>query len=273
MLKDMSCLPPLLIACNEAVHPRGMRYPMHAHEFFQANLIVEGMASVCFRSDVVELSQGGVVWMPPGLEHAFRFDRSSACRIVEVKYDLRPFPPTEACERFMGDHFRHVGHPKKRGRLLVKAEHSHNLRRAMKDILDLTRSRVPRDSFVMRKQLWAFIVTVETAFAPRGRRAMNLADRAAAFIAENCDRPLSLKEIATASSASPSHLAHVFKEQHGCSLIQYLLRVRIERARDLLSEGNRSVKEVATAVGYADVHYFSRLFKRMERVSPSRYLG
>ncbi|GJM68934.1 hypothetical protein HMSSN036_11500 [Paenibacillus macerans] len=47
----------------------------------------------------------------------------------------------------------------------------------------------------------------------------------------------------------------------------------MDKAKDLLAEGNKKVKEVARELGFADEFYFSRIFKRTEGISPSEYCG
>ena len=64
---------------------------------------------------------------------------------------------------------------------------------------------------------------------------------------------------------------HVFKDITGYSPNQYLIKIRIDRAKQLLSDENLSVKETAEIVGYTDINYFSRLFKKSTGVSPKGF--
>ncbi|MBD3244050.1 MAG: helix-turn-helix domain-containing protein [Chitinivibrionales bacterium] len=69
---------------------------------------------------------------------------------------------------------------------------------------------------------------------------------------------------------STDHLRRLFKERVGQSPIEYLIELRLTRAKELLQMGF-SVKETADKVGITDQYYFSRLFKRREGCSPSEY--
>ena len=70
---------------------------------------------------------------------------------------------------------------------------------------------------------------------------------------------------------SPGYLAATFKKITGSSLGSYIIEKRVERAKELLSEGSLTVSEVAFAVGYDNFTYFSRLFKNKVGIMPKEY--
>ena len=92
------------------------------------------------------------------------------------------------------------------------------------------------------------------------------------FIQENYSRELSLQDMADAVHLSPFHLARVFKQALGVSPHQYLIQVRVNSARALLAAGSgeRSLAEVADAVGFADQSHLTRHFKRLLGVTPGQ---
>jgi AraC family transcriptional regulator len=96
---------------------------------------------------------------------------------------------------------------------------------------------------------------------------------ALAFIHANYARELSLTDIAEAAHLSPFHLARLFKQSLGVSPHQYLIHVRVDSARWLLSAGSgeRSLAEVASAVGFADQSHLTRHFKRVTGVTPRQF--
>jgi len=72
---------------------------------------------------------------------------------------------------------------------------------------------------------------------------------------------------------SPSAFHRVFKEVTSSSPIQYLKKVRLDKARSLLVESGARVNEAATAVGYESVSQFSREFKRYYGISPTNFVA
>lgn len=96
--------------------------------------------------------------------------------------------------------------------------------------------------------------------------------QAVSFIHDNYARDLSLADIAAAAHLSPFHLSRIFKKATGVTPHQYLLEVRVNSARSLLTAGagDRSLAEVAAAVGFADQSHLTRHFKRMLGVTPKQ---
>lgn len=82
----------------------------------------------------------------------------------------------------------------------------------------------------------------------------------------------SIKQLADEVGMSPEHLRNLFWERFGIQPHTYRAALRMAKARQLLMEPNRNVKEVAHLVGYPDALYFSRIFKQRYGVNPSEML-
>jgi len=100
---------------------------------------------------------------------------------------------------------------------------------------------------------------------------LNVSSQIKAYLEKNYAQPLTLESIAKALRYSPSHLSIQFKQQIGCSPIEYLIQLRIDKATILLIKTDASLREIAMSVGYSDVYYFSRLFKKRVGVSPTQF--
>lgn len=92
-----------------------------------------------------------------------------------------------------------------------------------------------------------------------------------AFLSRNLASPLTLSQIAVGCSMSVSKLKLLFREKAGTGPIDYLIRLRIDRARELIRTGKYTQTEIAECVGFTSLHYFSRTFKKITGFSPSEY--
>ncbi|URD47995.1 AraC family transcriptional regulator [Chroococcidiopsis sp. CCNUC1] len=88
------------------------------------------------------------------------------------------------------------------------------------------------------------------------------------FIEANLDRNISLTQLAEIVRLSPYHFAHLFKQSTHISPHQYLIRCRIERAKQLIVIGNLSLAAIAQTVGFASQGHFTYHFKRLVGVTP-----
>jgi AraC-like DNA-binding protein len=80
-----------------------------------------------------------------------------------------------------------------------------------------------------------------------------------------------IQDLALECNLSQSHLQHLFKERTGLGLGHLLTEKRMQRASDLLSETDKSIKEIACLVGYEHTSSFTRAFERHFRQSPRSY--
>lgn len=94
---------------------------------------------------------------------------------------------------------------------------------------------------------------------------------AVTYIRFHIDQHLSLNRIADTLGVHPSHLSRTFKKELGMTLTQYINKLRIEEAKYVLDQGNISVVETALIVEYSDPNYFSKVFHKLEHVTPPDY--
>ncbi len=93
------------------------------------------------------------------------------------------------------------------------------------------------------------------------------------FIRENYYENISIQTIAAQFNYSRNYIYARFKEDYGLSPQEFLLNLRIEKAKQLLlKERTLSIKDVALSVGYTDSLYFSRLFHRKVGISPKDFI-
>ena len=95
--------------------------------------------------------------------------------------------------------------------------------------------------------------------------------RVKSFLDEHYEEKLSLESVASHFFIDKHYLARLFKEQYGVTLVTYLQQVRITHAKRMLRFTDKSIEEIGLECGIGELNYFSRVFKKLEGVSPSEF--
>ncbi|RED56811.1 response regulator [Cohnella lupini] len=103
------------------------------------------------------------------------------------------------------------------------------------------------------------------------RLAPDTIHRIKQYIVEHSQEDISLDAIGKRVGLSPFYISKMFKEQLGVNYIDFLTECRIEKAKKLMADPDKSLKEITFEVGYRDPNYFSKVFKKTCDVSPTEY--
>lgn len=93
------------------------------------------------------------------------------------------------------------------------------------------------------------------------------------FIDKHLHKSLSVQDLASHLHLHPNYLMRMFKEETGESLISFINKQRISRARSLLMTTRLPISTIAKQVGFNNSHYFSKLFRQYTRLTPREYRG
>lgn len=91
------------------------------------------------------------------------------------------------------------------------------------------------------------------------------------YFEKNYMNNISLNDISKNMYISPVYISKTFKEKTGESPINYLINLRLEKAKKLLLTTEMPIKVIAQSIGYSDAYYFSKLFKKYYNHSPYKY--
>lgn len=124
-------------------------------------------------------------------------------------------------------------------------------------------------AFILRE-----IAEQDLAIAPINQKEKDttvLANSIKYYLEVHHSEDISLDSLSSSMYVSPTYLSKLFKKETGDSPINYLIKVRMEKAKVLLTDNSLSIKEIATSVGYQDAYHFSKLFKKYAGISPRDY--
>jgi AraC-like DNA-binding protein len=102
-------------------------------------------------------------------------------------------------------------------------------------------------------------------------RRRRVFERCRHYLVENHTRIRTIGEAARACRIGPEYFSRIFREQTGQTASRFLARLRMEHAANLLQRSDLTVRAVGRAVGFEDAYHFSRVFKRVHGIAPSRF--
>ena len=125
----------------------------------------------------------------------------------------------------------------------------------------------------IKSLFYRFVVEIlrELDEAPVSEERPDAVEQAIQYIRARYAEPITVEAIAAKLGYSEGYLSRLFKSRTGTSLIDYVIRTRVEQAKTRLLDTDAPLQQIAASVGYEDAYYFSRAFKKYTGVSPIRY--
>ncbi|MDD5262768.1 MAG: AraC family transcriptional regulator [Methylacidiphilales bacterium] len=121
------------------------------------------------------------------------------------------------------------------------------------------------------RHLFAGIALQRRSVNEKARTAEEKVSSSAQWMGRHFARHIRLEDLARASAMSIPHYSMLFRKKFGCSPIEFLIGIRVQRACRLFDHTTESISEIAAQVGYDDPYYFSRIFKKTMSCSPKAY--
>ena len=152
-------------------------------------------------------------------------------------------------------------------------EEGEKLEEALREILALAQRKTPHAEAIISERVTGLLTRLLIASGGGGivRSAPDYVEAALREIDRRFADALTLEDLARAVNVDKYHLAKRFKACVGVSPIEYVLLVRISRAKELLKYSRDTVEEISGACGFGQAGYFIRQFKKREGVTPLQY--
>lgn len=127
------------------------------------------------------------------------------------------------------------------------------------------------DAEILKEYLLEMLRNIEQSLKQARKHTNQLIRNATNYISGHLAEALSLEVIADAVNVNPSYLSRIFSKECGETITEYITRVRIEKAKELLRLSNHYIYQVSEATGFNDPAYFSTIFKKYTGFSPKEY--
>jgi len=266
---------------------RGGVFPVHAHDHFEALLMLSGRRVQHYGSLEIEANPGSLIFTPPGLRHGATIVGHTAS--LSIQFNLKFLHP-----ELPADAQRLWSHPstlraapellpfmaQKQMRYECDPSLTEKLQGSWTSLIERNGSQGLGSEQYARAQLSILLLEVLGAFESeiieiaemeQHEDASDKIDDLRQFIEANLGERLSINEAARHLAMSTSCLAARIKRVTGQTFGELLLKARLQHARELLLYTDRRVSQVAFECGFEDHAYFSRRFRQDLGLSPLEY--
>ena len=150
----------------------------------------------------------------------------------------------------------------------------------LESIIDKTQETGYKSMIAVKKSMYELLSVIGESYVSSAMseetykkqfKSLDTFNSAIEYIDRNFDKDLSVRSIANHFFLSSSYFAHLFKMKANKGVIEYINELRISHAKSLLEKENLSISEIACRVGFDDINYFSRKFKVITGMTPSKY--
>jgi AraC-like DNA-binding protein len=274
----------LPLSVHEARH--GAITP-HQHEFFELVYVLSGSGVHCIGTTNYPIHAGDVYVISPDEPHAYHPVDGSELRIINVLFmpgildeSMLNSPALAGLTEFLYIEPLFREEAQFAHRLNLQGSAAYRIETLLWDMEQEQKAAAAGYNIVLRNMFCTLLVLMSRAYTQHltqpdlkseWRRRHRVVEAALHYIEAHHTEALSLDEVARHTAMSPSRLAHLFKEHTRRSILAYLHEYRIGRVCADLLRTDRPISELALEMGYGDLAFFNRLFRRYMACSPSEY--
>lgn len=270
-----------VVNASKTIFDKNDIFEGESHNFWEFQYTAKGAPYIHSNGDFYTLRQGEITFFKPNEFHVVYGDGKSACEMWVFSFACASplldkcahtiLQGSEECIRLMQSVLREaqstftiVPHPPD-GRIL------HRKPGTAIGSEQLIAGRLEELLILLLRCKENVSTTARTAEALRLSQQETLPESVHAYLTAHVNTPLCLTQLAAAFGVSVSRIKTAYRQAYGCSPIADFHQMKAARAKELLAQQGLSIGEVAAALSFENVYYFSNFFKRKAGMSPSAY--
>ncbi len=208
------------------------------------------------------ISEGSVFFLFPGEWHSYRPDETTGWESYWVGFT------GSFANILLENKFVSLKNP------VMNIGYDEEIVTLYKKILDVSNSERPGFQQLLSGitiHLLAYLQYREKDKSWEDKEVLNKINKAKLIIREKIGTLILPEELAESLNISYSWFRRMFRQYTGLAPAQYISQLKIQKAKELLSISNKTIKEIALELGYESIEYFSASFKKQTRMTPSQF--
>lgn len=244
---------------------------LDTHDFVEVKVVLSGYFTYIIEGKCFEVTKGNIIIINPGVKH--RKIIPSGVQAEEFNYALSNIQLKNLPENYLTE-------PSASPVLNIPL-YLPEILKCINETLNEQEKNEPYCDLLIKSNITKLTALLYRGMAINRERTertrldisfsekTNIVNDILQYLSLNYMKQISLYRIAHNMYLSPVYISKIFKEETGESPINHLIRIRLTKARELLTSGDMPIKAVARNVGYEDAFYFSKLYKKYYGIPPS----
>lgn len=250
--------------------------PLHWHVEFEISFIISGCAEFICGNQKFISEEGDIIIVPPNMLHAvYPYEN------CKQRYDTVVFSPSmlgiSENDRCAAECIKPLAYSSEISSRITR-EHIYytELKTAVQNIFSCAQGNTPRLDMLMKSELlrifWLLTESGDISFTEKNTVNRSEAIRSAIeYMNENFSDEITVDTLANTVHLSKTYFMRRFKESAGMGAVEYLVRLRIKKACEILSETGKNAAETAFECGFRNLSNFNRQFKKIVGCTPTEY--
>ncbi len=250
---------------------KGSGIVMHSHPDYQIQMVYSGEGINNIDDVSYTMSPGDIYLIKKGSRHSYSVTSSEGMKTLEVKFVTLD----ESLTKLLASGNQKIEDQERQifnlfSRIVLEGQKKSLHYKEMSESL-LREALILMERISIQNKLSTF--EMNTAEHPNSRKensqVITVVDD---YIAKNINRKFSLKEMADDCGYNQDYLYRVIKRETGLSAVSYINHIRFEQSKLLIQHTELTLTEIAWNLGFENIQYFTRFFKKHSGISPSQYL-
>jgi AraC-like DNA-binding protein len=270
---------PVIVKTIERVQDITWSMEPNIHENYEMVYMKKGLAVFEISGQPVQLGPNDIVIIKPLQYHKFTVKSEGGCEFIVLNFKFENRISGKYSNIPLEDFLNFVSSKETGPYITLKVSPKNEIVVLMNRILKERESDEPGSEFLNYLLVMELFVLLSRALkmewensiktkSPKLKQLINISIN---YIHTNFERDISLGDISKFVFLSPSYFTRAFKEETGMSPISYLLKVRIDRAKELLADTGLKISDIALSVGFSNQQRFNEMFKKYVNLTPLQY--
>lgn len=270
-----------IIAIHYFEYKSDFKFDGESHDFWEFLCVDKGELTVTSGFNQISLKKGDIIFHKPGEFHALNANGITAPNLVVIAFAC--YSP---CIKFFENKLLSLGEIERNLLAAIISEARQAFQTRLDDpyLEEMQRSSTPTfgSEQLIKINLEQFLIqlyrrhtkpsgTVSISKSVKLKNDNEIYTRILEYLNLHLNYQLSLEQICKDNLISRSQLQKIFREKNHCGIIDFFCHKKIAAAKQLIRDNHMNFTQIADALGYTSIHYFSRQFKKFTGMTPSEY--